>query len=191
MAKLNIPTDGGSEGVTVVNQRGIDLLINRQAACISTLTYNEYWQVIDAGFRPDDLVVFKYSEEGLQTLEDGLYASGERLKEPAFAAKLARFVAASNRGWAWAIKNQDEAVNIVLAKDATRALTEKHQKRMMGEVAKLITDRKIRLATWILPITSVRFRSFYLRSRRRSSPKCRKALGPTPSTRRRRHMRSR
>ena len=49
-----------------------------------------------------DLVVFKYSEEGLQTLEDGLYASGERLKEPAFAAKLARFVAASNRGWAWA-----------------------------------------------------------------------------------------
>ena len=54
---LNIPTDGGPEGVTVVNQRGIDLLINRQAACISTLTYNEYWQVIDAGFRPEDLVV--------------------------------------------------------------------------------------------------------------------------------------
>jgi NitT/TauT family transport system substrate-binding protein len=142
MAKLNIPTDGGPEGVTVVNQRGIDLLINRQAACISTLTYNEYWQVIDAGFRPEDLVVFKYSDEGLQTLEDGLYASGDRLKEPPFAAKLARFVAASNRGWAWAIKNQAEAVNIVLANDATRAQTEKHQKRMMGEVAKLITDSK-------------------------------------------------
>ena len=73
MVKLNIPTDGGPEGVTVVNQRGIDLLINRQAACISTLTYNEYWQVIDAGFRPEDLVVFKYSDEGLQTLEDGRF----------------------------------------------------------------------------------------------------------------------
>ena len=84
--------------------------------------------------------MFKYSDEGLQTLEDGLYASGDRLKEPSFAAKLARLVAASNRGWAWAIKNQAEAVNIVLANDATRAQTEKHQKRMMGEVAKLITD---------------------------------------------------
>jgi NitT/TauT family transport system substrate-binding protein len=142
MAKLNIPTEGGPEGVTVVKQRGIDLLINRQAACISALTYNEYWQVIDAGFRPDDLVVFKYSDEGLGTLEDGLYASGEHLNDPAFAAKLARFVAASNLGWGWAIKNQDEAARIVLANDGTRAQTEKHQKRMMGEVAKLITDSK-------------------------------------------------
>jgi NitT/TauT family transport system substrate-binding protein len=31
MAKLNIPTEGGPEGVTVMQQRGIDLLINRQA----------------------------------------------------------------------------------------------------------------------------------------------------------------
>ena len=140
MAKLHIPTDGASDGVTVVQQRGIDPLINRQAACIMTMTYNEYWQVIDAGFRPDDLVVFKYSDEGLGTLEDGLYASGERLKDPAFAAKLARFVAASNRGWAWAVKNQNEAVKIVLANDATRTQTEKHQKRMMSEIAKLIVD---------------------------------------------------
>jgi NitT/TauT family transport system substrate-binding protein len=142
MAKLNIPADGAPGGVTVVKQRGIELLINKQAACISNLTYNEYWQVIDAGFRPEDLVVFRYSDEGLGTLEDGLYASGERLKDPAFAAKLARFVAASNRGWAWSINNQDEAVKIVLANDATRAQTEKHQKRMMSEVAKLIVDSK-------------------------------------------------
>jgi NitT/TauT family transport system substrate-binding protein len=143
MAKLGIPTDGGPNGVTVVNQRSIDLLINRQAACISTLTYNEYWQVIDAGFRPDDLVVFKYADEGLGTLEDGLYASGERLlNEPGFIAKLARFVAASNRGWAWATKNQDDAVRIVLANDATHVQTEKHQKRMMHDVARLIEDSK-------------------------------------------------
>jgi NitT/TauT family transport system substrate-binding protein len=51
-------------------------------------------------------------------------------------------VAASNRGWAWSINNQDEAVKIVLANDATRAQTEKHQKRMMSEVAKLIVDSK-------------------------------------------------
>ncbi len=142
MAKLNIPTEGGPKGVTMVAQRTADLLTNRQAACISALTYNEYWQVIEAGFRSEDLVVFKSSDVGAATLEDGLYASGDRLKDPAFVDKLARFLAASLRGWAWAIENPDEAVKIVLANDATRAQTERHQKQMMGEVAKLISDTK-------------------------------------------------
>jgi hypothetical protein len=43
----------------------VDPLIQKQADCISTMTYNEYWQVIDAGFKPEDLVVFKYDEEGV------------------------------------------------------------------------------------------------------------------------------
>jgi NitT/TauT family transport system substrate-binding protein len=102
------------------------------------MTYNEYWQVIDAGFKPEDLVVFKYDAEGVSTLEDGLYANGDKLKDAAFADKLARFVAASDKGWAWAVKNPDAAAKIVLDNDATGAQTEKHQKRMMGEIAKLV-----------------------------------------------------
>jgi NitT/TauT family transport system substrate-binding protein len=35
-------------------------------------------------------------------------------------------------------ENPDEAAEIVLENDATGAQTEKHQKRMMGEIAKLI-----------------------------------------------------
>ena len=140
MAKHNIPTQGGLDGVTLVNQRSIDLLIQKQAACISTQTYNEYWQVIDSGFSPDNLVVFKYSEDGGENLEDGLYVSGDRLKDSVFADKLSRFVAASLRGWAWTIGNPAEAVKIVLANDATHAETERHQTRMVAEISKLITD---------------------------------------------------
>jgi NitT/TauT family transport system substrate-binding protein len=143
MAKLNIPTEGGPKGVTVVKQGfNVDPLIQKQAACISTMTYNEYWQVIDAGFKPEDLVVFKYSDQGVATLEDGLYADGNKLKDAKFVDKLARFVAASSKGWAWAVKNPDAAAMIVLANDATGAQTEKHQKRMMGEIAKLVDDKK-------------------------------------------------
>ena len=139
MAKLNIPTDGSPKGVSVVKQGfNVDPLIQKQAACISTMTYNEYWQVIDAGFKPDDLIVFKYEDEKVATLEDGLYANGDKLKDPKFVDKLARFVAASDRGWAWAVKNPDAAAKIVLDNDATGAQTEKHQKRMMGEIAKLL-----------------------------------------------------
>jgi NitT/TauT family transport system substrate-binding protein len=143
MAKLNIPTDGGPKGVSVVKQGfNVDPLLQKQASCISTMTYNEYWQVIDAGFKPQDLVVFKYEDEGVSTLEDGLYANGDKLKDTAFVDKLARFVAASDRGWAWAVKNPDAAAQIVLDNDATGAQTEKHQKRMMGEIAKLVDVQK-------------------------------------------------
>ena len=41
------------------------------------------------------------------------------------------------KGWKWAEENPDEAAMIVLDNDATGAQTEEHQKRMMGEVAKL------------------------------------------------------
>jgi NitT/TauT family transport system substrate-binding protein len=139
MAKLKIPTDGSPKGVKVLKQGfNVDPLIQKQADCISTMTYNEYWQVIDADFKPSDLVVFKYSDQGVATLEDGLYANGEKLSDPAYKDKLARFVAASNKGWDYAIAHTDEAAQIVLDNDTTGAQTEKHQKRMMKEVAKLV-----------------------------------------------------
>ena len=141
MSKLGIPTDGSENGVEVLKQGfNVDPLLQEQAACISTMTYNEYWQVIDAGLSPDDLVVFKYEEQGVATLEDGLYVMEERLEDPAFVDTMARFVDASMKGWAWARENQEEAAMIVLENDATGAQTEKHQVRMMGEIAKLLGE---------------------------------------------------
>ncbi|MGH6809617.1 MAG: ABC transporter substrate-binding protein [Ensifer adhaerens] len=138
MAHLKIPTDGGPDGVTVLKQGfNVDPLIQKQAACISTMTYNEYWQVIDAGIKPDDLVTFQYEDQGVATLEDGLYVLEDKLKDPAFKEKMVKFVRASMKGWKYAEENPDEAAGIVLENDSTGAQTEKHQKRMMGEVAKL------------------------------------------------------
>ena len=138
MNKLELPTEGGEDGVTVLKQGfNVDPLLQNQAACVSTMTYNEYWQVIDAGLTPDDLNVFKYEEQGVATLEDGLYALEENLADPAFEEKMVRFVRASMKGWKYAEQNPDEAAEIVLDNDASGAQTEEHQKRMMGEVAKL------------------------------------------------------
>jgi NitT/TauT family transport system substrate-binding protein len=139
MSKLNIKTDGGKDGVKVLKQGfNVDPLLQKQADCVSTMTYNEYWQVIDGGYKPSQLVVFKYESEGVATLEDGLYASEAKLKDPAFVAKMAKFVKASMQGWDYARKNTDEAAKIVLENDSTGAQTEKHQKRMMAEIAKLL-----------------------------------------------------
>ncbi|WP_431299586.1 ABC transporter substrate-binding protein [Tabrizicola sp. BL-A-41-H6] len=138
MSQLGLKTDGSPGGVTVLKQGfNVDPLLQKQAACISTMTYNEYWQVIDAGITPEQLVTFKYQDMGVATLEDGLYVLEDKLKDPAFEEKMVKFVRASMKGWKYAEANPDEAAMIVLENDQTGAQTEKHQKRMMGEVAKL------------------------------------------------------
>ncbi|MBK5928307.1 ABC transporter substrate-binding protein [Rhodobaculum claviforme] len=138
MSTLGIPTDGGDDGVEVLRQGfNVDPLLQRQADCISTMTYNEYWQVIDAGISEDELVTFKYEDQGVATLEDGLYVLEDRLEDPEFVDKMARFVRASMRGWDWALENPEEAAMIVLEFDDTGAQTEQHQIRMMREVSQL------------------------------------------------------
>nr|WP_321443163.1 ABC transporter substrate-binding protein [uncultured Cohaesibacter sp.] len=138
MSILGLSTEGGDDGVTVLKQGfNVDPLLQGQAQCVSTMTYNEYWQIIDAGLTPDDLLTFKYEEQGVATLEDGLYVLEEKLADPKEVDKMVRFVRASMKGWKYAESNPDEAADIVLEYDETGAQTEKHQKRMMGEVAKL------------------------------------------------------
>ncbi|MCP5073986.1 MAG: ABC transporter substrate-binding protein [Rhodobacteraceae bacterium] len=138
MSKLGLATDGSDGGVTVLKQGfNVDPILQGQAACVSTMTYNEYWQIIDAGLSPDELSVFKYEDQGVATLEDGMYVLGSNLADAAFKDKMVRFVRASMKGWKYAEENSDEAAMIVLDNDSTGAQTEKHQKRMMGEIAKL------------------------------------------------------
>ena len=138
MNTLGLKTDGSAGGVTVLKQGfNVDPLLQKQAACVSTMTYNEYWQVIDAGVKPEDLVVFKYEDQGVATLEDGLYVMEDKLADPVFEDKMVRFVRASMKGWKYAEANADEAAQIVLDNDTTGAQTIEHQKRMMGEIAKL------------------------------------------------------
>jgi len=138
MNHLGLKTGGGPNGVTVLKQGfNVDPLIQKQADCISTMTYNEYWQVIDAGIPEDQLVTFKYEDEKVATLEDGLYVLQKSLDDPKMVDKLARFVKASMKGWEYTRANPDEAATIVLDNDASGAQTEKHQKRMVAEINKL------------------------------------------------------
>ncbi|MBC7283330.1 ABC transporter substrate-binding protein [Hoeflea sp.] len=143
MNKLGLSTDGGPDGVTVLKQSfDVQPLIQKQADCISVMTYNEYWQLIDAGYKPEDLIVFNYSEMGNDLLEDGLYAMEDDLADPAFAEKMVRFVKASMKGWEYAIANPEEAASIVMDNGGQ---DENHQVRMMGEVAKLIDEPDAKL----------------------------------------------
>ncbi len=139
MSKLAIKTDGSPGGVKMLKQGfDVDPLIRKQADCISTMSYNEYWRVVDAGYRPSQLVVFNYADYGVDTMEDGLYVLENRLADRGFVADMAKFVKASMNGWDYARKYTDEATKIVLAADTTGSQTEKHQSRMLDEILKLV-----------------------------------------------------
>ena len=143
MNKLGISTEGGDGGVTVLKQSfDVQPLIQGQADCISVMTYNEYWQLIDAGYKAEDLIVFNYSEMGNDLLEDGLYVLEDKLSDEAFKDKMVRFVRASMKGWEYAIANPEEAAGIVMDNGGQ---DENHQVRMMGEVAKLIGEPDAKL----------------------------------------------
>jgi NitT/TauT family transport system substrate-binding protein len=135
MNKEGIKTDGGPDGVTVLKQSfDVQPLVQKQADCISVMTYNELDQALHAGFTMDDLTVFNYTTLGNDMLEDGLYVLEDKLADPAFKDKMVRFVRASMKGWEYASAHVDETAQAVMdagGKDID------HQKYMVGEVAKL------------------------------------------------------
>jgi NitT/TauT family transport system substrate-binding protein len=136
MSKLGLKTD---TDIKVLKQGfNVDPLLQKQADCISTMTYNEYNQVLEAGVKAEDLVVFKYEDQGVATLEDGLYVEQDKLKDPKFVQTMAKFVKASMMGWADMAKDPKGAVAAVLKNDASGSQTEVHQTSMVAEVNKLV-----------------------------------------------------
>ncbi len=137
MAKLGYKPD---TDIKIMKQGfNVDPLLQNQAACISTMIYNEYWQVIDAGVKEKDLVTFFYEDQGVASLEDGLYVLESNLKDPAFVKRMGKFLKATFKGWNDAVKDPAGAAKIVVAADSSGSATEKVQKRQMENVAKLIS----------------------------------------------------
>jgi NitT/TauT family transport system substrate-binding protein len=82
--------------VTLVPQPSdMRLLLDKKVDAAAAMTYNEYYQVLDAGVKPDDLIVIDFNAEGTAMLEDGIFAANEWLGEPKNKNIAARFVRAS------------------------------------------------------------------------------------------------
>ena len=138
MNKLGLSTAEGGDVKVLQQSFDIQPMIQKQADCISVMTYNEYGQALDAGYGPDNLTIFNYTELGNDLLEDGLYVMEDTLADPAKADAYTRFVRASMKGWQYALDNPAEAAQIVVDSDETGAATLDHQVYMVGEVSKLV-----------------------------------------------------
>jgi NitT/TauT family transport system substrate-binding protein len=150
MNKIGLNTAEGGDVKVLQQSFDIQPMIQKQADCISVMTYNEYGQALDAGYGPDNLTIFNYTEMGNDLLEDGLYVMEPTLADPAKADAYVRFVRASMKGWQYALDNADEAAQIVVDSDESGGAALDHQKYMVGEVSKLVdaTDPKLDIAVY-------------------------------------------
>jgi len=123
--------------VTIVPQPfDMGLFLRKEADAAAAMTYNEYKQVLDAGVKPEDLVVIDFNREGTAMLEDGVFVRENWLREDKNRQIATRFLRASLRGWAACRRVPVDCVEIVLRENP--ALDRAHQTWMLTEVIKLI-----------------------------------------------------
>lgn len=100
----------------------------------SAMTYNEYGLLLEAGFKPSDLNTLDMNDYGVAMLEDNLFVTSKWAK--ANGDKLMKFLRATLKGWAEAVKDPEAAGKIVYEADKSVSLA--HQVYMAKEVAKLV-----------------------------------------------------
>lgn len=106
------------------------------------MSYNEYYQLIQAGIKMTDKNVYRFCDHGYNVQEDGLYMTREYYAGHKDQAR--RFAEASKRGWEWAVEHPDEALDIVMQYvDKNNIATNRvMQQLMLQEVLRLLVDRE-------------------------------------------------
>ena len=107
------------------------------------MIYNEYAQVLEATnpatgqlYKPEDLNVIDYNNEGTAMLQDAIFARAAWLAQGTNADVATRFLRASFKGWIFCRDNAAKCVDYTTAAGST--LGKGHQAWMMNEINPLI-----------------------------------------------------
>jgi NitT/TauT family transport system substrate-binding protein len=133
----------GKDVELVQQQFDMQALLNREIDAAQAMTYNEYAQVLEAInpdtgelYKPEDFTVINWNDVGTAMYQDAIWASEERLADPAYQEMTQAFVTASLKGWIYCRDNAQECADIITANGSK--LGASHQLWMMNEVNKLI-----------------------------------------------------
>ena len=122
--------------------QNVNLFVSGALDATLAMSYNEYYQLMQAGVEMTDTNVYRFCDHGYNVQEDGVYMTWdyyEKHKDQAL-----RFAEASRRGWEWAAEHPDETLDIVMQYvDKDRVATNRvMQKLMLDEVLRLQVDRE-------------------------------------------------
>jgi len=122
--------------------QNVNLFVTGALDATLAMSYNEYYQLIQAGIEIDDKSVYRFCDHGYNVQEDGLYMTRDYYDSHRELAQ--KFAQASRKGWEWAATHPDEALDIVMQHvDKSRIATNRVMQRLMlQEVLRLQTDRE-------------------------------------------------
>ncbi len=122
--------------------QNVNLFVAGALDATLAMSYNEYYQLVQAGVQMTDKNVYRFCDHGYNVQEDGVYMNRdyyEKHKEQAH-----RFAQASKKGWEWAAQHPDETLDIVMRYvDKNHIATNRVMQRLMlQEVLRLQVDRE-------------------------------------------------
>ena len=96
----------------VKSASSVNLFIAGAVDVTLAMSFNEYYQLRQAGLIGSGNGVYRFSDHGYNIQQDGVYMSRRAYSKKANTAQA--FARASRRGWEWAAAHPDETLDIVM-----------------------------------------------------------------------------
>ena len=122
--------------------QNVNLFVAGALDATLAMSYNEYYQLVQAGVKMTDKNVYRFCDHGYNVQEDGVYMTRDYYDQHRDQAR--RFAQASRKGWEWAAEHPDETVDIVMqyVNKNHIATNRVMQRLMLKEVLRLQVDRE-------------------------------------------------
>jgi len=122
--------------------QNINLFVAGALDATLAMSYNEYYQLVQAGIEMTDKNVYRFCDHGYNVQEDGVYM--ERSYYLKHKDQARRFAQASRKGWEWAAQHPEETLDIVMQYVNKNGIATNRviQRLMLKEVLRLQVDRE-------------------------------------------------
>lgn len=122
--------------------QNVNLFVAGALDATLAMSYNEYYQLVQAGMDIREENVYRFCDHGYNVQEDGVYMTREYYSKHQDQAR--RFAEASRKGWEWAAEHPEETLDIVMDYvDREHIATNRVMQRLMlNEVLRLQIDRE-------------------------------------------------
>ena len=122
--------------------QNVNLFVAGALDATLAMSYNEYYQLVQAGIEMTDKNVYRFCDHGYNVQEDGVYMTRDYYEK--HRAQSQKFAQACRKGWEWAAAHPEETLDIVMQYvQRDRIATNRVMQRLMlREVLRLQVDRE-------------------------------------------------
>ncbi|MCR4764831.1 MAG: ABC transporter substrate-binding protein [Bacteroidaceae bacterium] len=137
---VNVKEELGYEWVRIASN--VNLFVSGDLDAITVMTYNEYYQLLQAGLELTEENVYRFCDSDYNIPEDGVYMTRDFYQKNPNVAKA--FAAATKMGWEWAAANPEKALDMVMKYvDEGHVSTNRTMQRLMlQEIIRLQKDKE-------------------------------------------------